>query len=265
MKNRFVHPSMFSALVLPFLVACGGADAPPADEPMAEAEESHSEDGAWSYAGDNGPAAWGMLSSEFSVCSEGVEQSPIDVATGSVMSAGLDPLMMSYQATSWSLEDTGHAINAVPAGDHHLMIGDDSYRLLQFHAHTPSEHTIDGQFFPMEVHFVHQSASGQLAVVGVMVQEGATDDGFGGIAAALADGSMSVSDVDPRALLPESLEYFTYPGSLTTPPCSEGVRWNLLKTPVTLTAELIAVFEGTHGVTNRPVQPINQRSVSGDE
>lgn len=265
MKTRFVHPSTVSALVLPFLIACGGADAPAADEPMAEEEESHSEDGAWSYAGDNGPAAWGMLSSEFATCSDGVEQSPIDVATGSVMAGGLDPLMMSYQPSSWTLEDTGHAINAMPAGDNQLMIGDVTYQLLQFHAHTPSEHTIDGQFFPMEVHFVHQNASGQLAVVGVMVQEGDTDDGFGGIAAALSDGSMSVSGVDPRTLLPENLDYFGYPGSLTTPPCSEGVRWNLLKTPVTLTAEQIAVFEGTHGMTNRPVQPINQRSVSGDE
>jgi len=180
------------------------------------------------------------------------------------MSMDLPDLSLMYSEGAFSISDTGHGFNVTPTGSNTLMIGDQAYTLLQFHAHTPSEHTLDGRSFPMEVHFVHQNEAGQLAVVGVMIEQVDGDSPYAPVATAISSDAGSVAALDVRSLLPESLGYFQYPGSLTTPPCSEGVAWNVLAQPVGMTAEQIAVFANAHGVTNRPVQPLGERMIHSE-
>ncbi len=216
---------------------------------------------SWSYGVENGPEDWGLMSEEYVACGEGLEQSPIDVQTESAAVEELDPLEFSWGGGDLKVEDTGLGFMATPNGEHMLMVGDDTYKLLQFHAHTPSEHMVDGKSFPMEIHFVHQNDAGELAVVGVMFEEGATSAQYAPVVASAAAGGGSATLDDILALLPSERAYFTYAGSLTTPPCSEGVRWILLKESMELGADQIKVFADAHGTTNRPVQPLGARVV----
>lgn len=248
----------FSLLMVAFLVGC----ATPETTPEADSAESHTESAKWTYEGATGPANWGTLSDEYATCGTGMAQSPIDVPRASANVTDLPALMFDYSATTLALSDTGHGYKAAPTGSHTLSIGDDTYTLLQFHAHTPSEHTLDGESFPMEVHFVHQSEAGELAVVGVMVEEGDENVAFQAVLHGILSGSMEAEIASPAALLPGSLQYFAYAGSLTTPPCSEGVRWNVLQESISMSPEQIAVFAGAHGITDRPVQPLNDRAIS---
>ena len=257
--NRLAILSLFVAL---FIVGCTNPEqeTPPAAEaepmPPAEVEEA-----SWTYEGTSGPDAWGSLSAEFESCSAGVEQSPIALMTADATTEALPALELNYGDASLSTEDTGHGYKATPSGEHMLMVGEDTYNLLQLHPHTPSEHTLNGESFPMEVHFVHQNDAGALAVVGVMIQSGEANEAYADFTA-LSAGTSDAADPAPlRALLPEGLDYMTYPGSLTTPPCSEGVRWIVLSEPITMSPEQIDVFASAHGMTNRPVQPLNERSV----
>lgn len=229
-------------------------------EEVAAAAETES---SWSYEGETGPESWGDLSEEYATCGTGQSQSPIDIPTGEARSGDVSGLELGYAGTELTLEDTGHGYKATPASENTLTIGEDSYRLLQFHAHTPSEHTVDGQSFPMEVHFVHQNDAGELAVVGVMVEEGAENGTYGPVVSALeaGQGSGTATVEDMAALMPESQEYYSYSGSLTTPPCTEGVRWIVMESPVAMSAAQLAVFEEAHGETNRPVVPLNEREV----
>lgn len=252
---RFLTLFVFATL----LAACA-----PAEEPNAVQEDAHSESTSWTYADTTGPDSWGTINAAYSACSEGVQQSPIDISVAAAMSMDLPDLSLQYTEGAFTITDTGHGFNVTPAGSNTLMIGDQAYSLLQFHAHTPSEHTLDGRSFPMEVHFVHQNAAGQLAVVGVMIEQIDGDSPYAPVATAISGGSATIDSLDVRALLPESMGYFQYPGSLTTPPCSEGVAWNVLAQPVGMTAEQIAVFANAHGATNRPVQPLGNRMIHSE-
>ena len=225
------------------------------------ATEAVVETASWDYGAEHGPQDWGLMSEEYAACSEGVEQSPIDLQPGAATADDLAELQFSWSGDDLKVEDTGLGFKASPGGEHTLTIGDDTYKLLQFHAHTPSEHTLDGKSFPMEIHFVHQNDAGELAVVGVMIEEGATSEVYNPIVTAASSGGGSATIGDIMALLPSEYGYFTYPGSLTTPPCSEGVRWIVLKESIELGADQIAVFKNAHGTTNRPVQPLGARVV----
>lgn len=215
---------------------------------------------AWSYTGETGPEAWGEVREAYATCSIGTEQSPVALSLADAVQAELPALMFNYSEAMLSVEDSGLGFTATPDGEHTLTIGDDLYTLLQFHAHTPSEHTLNGESFPAEVHFVHQNEAGELAVVGVMIQPGAENEAFAGYVAQ-ASGGEAMGANDLASMLPADKTYLAYSGSLTTPPCSENVRWNVLAEPITWSQEQIDVLVDAHGVTNRPVQPLEGRTV----
>lgn len=239
--------------------ACADTD-PEAETEVPAAAEPAAEQSEWSYEGETGPEHWGSLSAEYEACETGQAQSPIDIPTGEGEGDDLPSLDLAYGGSALTLEDTGHGYKATPGAEQTLTIGDQTYRLLQFHAHTPSEHTIDGESFPMEVHFVHQNDAGELAVVGVMVEEGQRNEGYADVVEAVQDAGQTATLDDVSSLLPSDRSYYTYSGSLTTPPCTEGVRWIVLEEPIDMSAEQLSAWQ-THGETNRPVVPVNQRKV----
>lgn len=263
-----LFPWIVAPALLFLTVACADEasnDTAVADEPEVEVVEDETPvvqaSTSWGYGAEGGPADWGLMNEEYAACAHGTEQSPINITPSSAESTDLAALDFDWSGGELMMEDTGLGFKATPSGDHTLTIGEDTYRLLQFHAHTPSEHTLDGKSFPMEIHFVHQNDAGELAVVGVMIESGSMNADYASTvsAATAMGGAFNVENL--ISLLPETYGYFTYPGSLTTPPCSEGVRWIVLKQPITLGADQIAAFANAHGVTNRPVQPVGSRTL----
>lgn len=236
----------------------------------ADGEVQESKDKVhWDYEGKEGPEYWGSLSPEFAACSDGKAQSPINITTpaSNPNQAAID---LNYPAFPLDAEDNGHTlVVTVPPGST-MKVGTETYNLLSFHYHTGSEHTIEGVQAPMEIHFVHKNAvTGGLGVLGVMVNAGTENPQLAQLLANLPDpaGVKQVPTVmiDPLELLPTDLSYFAYDGSLTTPPCTEGVRWHVLEQPITATQEQIDGFLGIYGANFRPVQPLNGRKVNVSE
>jgi len=219
----------------------------------------------WGYSGAGGPAHWGDLQPEFKLCGEGQQQSPINIIDA--VDSDLPELTFNYAATGLELVNNGHTIKVNYAPGSSIRVGSDEYKLLQFHFHSLSENAVDGQLFPAEAHLVHANAAGELAVVGVLFAEGDANPLLEKLwrhTPSKAQSTMSVaSNVSVTELLPGSAEYYAFSGSLTTPPCTEGVRWMVLKQPVTASAAQIKKFRSFFGDhdTNRPVQPLNGRIV----
>lgn len=222
----------------------------------------------WGYDGDQGPANWGALSPDFALCADGSAQSPIDIHDASALD--LVDIEFHYSDTAGAIINNGHTIQVDVAAGSAIIYNGIRYDLLQFHFHAPSEHTIDGEAAPMEIHFVHRDAnSGALAVVGVMFTEGAADNDayaavFEAMTAEAGEPQALSSPLTLGALLPETRAYYTYQGSLTTPPCSEIVRWLLLDTPVELSAGQIAAYTAIYDGNARPVQPLGKRDLLRD-
>ena len=220
----------------------------------------------WGYQGAGAPAHWGDLEPEFKTCGQGRKQSPIDIVNAV---PGTQPaLQFSYSSTTLSLVNNGHTIKANYAPGSSINVGGDQYQLLQFHFHSRSENMINGQSFPVEAHLVHANAAGDLAVVGVMFAEGAPNPLLEKLwsytpSKPYSDMVVPTAAVNVSALLPQNSNYYGFTGSLTTPPCTEGVRWMVLQTPVTASAAQISKFRSFFGGqdTNRPVQPLNGRVV----
>lgn len=217
----------------------------------------------WDYTGEHGPDHWGELSGEYSICGIGKNQSPIDL--GDSLDADLPELVFDYQNTGFVLEEnTGHAIQEVVRPGNLVRLGGAAYELKQFHFHSPSEHTFNGNHFPMEVHFVHQGESGELLVVGLMFKEGGHNALMDQLPSFRAErGEDPLGDgVDYNELITSRDDYFNYNGSLTTPPCSEGVKWFVMKNPIEVSADQIQHYHDLLGFdNNRPVQPTNARVV----
>lgn len=232
----------------------------------------------WSYGGDSGPNTWSTLSPAYAMCAEGKHQSPVNIVKTDV--TGGAPWSMDYKSTSFHIAhtehmeeiiDNGHTIQITVDEGSTLTYGGKTYSLKQFHFHTPSEHTIDGKNQPMEMHMVHQSEDGNLAVLGVLFKEGNTPDpNFAKIIANLPNAkgeSKHISD-ETFALhlhLPSDHAAYHYTGSLTTPPCSEDVQWLVLKDMISLTKEQISAFSSRIGPNNRPTQTLNDRTVNTDD
>ncbi len=219
----------------------------------------------WGYAGETGPEHWGSLAPEFKMCGEGKKQSPINI-TGAVK-GDLPELIFDYDDSDLQLVNNGHTIKAAYSSGSSINVGGDRYQLLQFHFHSKSENAIEGELFPMEAHLVHANAAGELAVVGVMFKEGEANpllERLWRYTPSKANSTMSApGSIEVADLLPKSPAYYAFTGSLTTPPCTEGVRWMVLKQPVTVSKEQIAKFRrffDDHD-TNRPVQALNGRTV----
>lgn len=222
------------------------------------------EEVAWGYEEANGPNIWGQLNPDYVLCAEGTLQSPIDLAAPT--ESALGDIMFSYQPSQMSVHHNGHTIEAAPAEDNWIEIDGERYDLLQFHFHAPSEHTVTGAFFDMEMHLVHRNEAGTLAVVGVMIAKGEGNAAFDPLwaqlpASAGETNQLENAAVDAGDLLPVGRQTYRYDGSLTTPPCSEGVKWNVLTAPIELSEEQIDAFKAVVHANNRPVQPLNEREL----
>jgi carbonic anhydrase len=221
-----------------------------------------SEEQHWSYSGEDGAQQWGDLSADYHLCSKGRNQSPINL-TGAV-DADLQELNLDYPNRGIVGEvNNGHTIQENLKPGNFLTIQGQQYEAKQFHFHSPSEHQIDGKSFPLEVHIVHANPEGQLAVFGLLFDEGEPNsmlDQLNGFRpAGLAP---YTGPVDYNLLITTRDEYYTYNGSLTTPPCSEGVLWVVPKNPVSASREQIDRFHKAMGAdTNRPIQPRNARTI----
>ncbi|SHO46408.1 carbonic anhydrase [Desulfopila aestuarii] len=228
------------------------------------AHASGSEGVHWGYSGDNGPEHWGQLSPDFSMCGTGKNQSPVNLT--SFIEAELEPLAMQYATEAIEVLNNGHAIQVNFAPGSSLEVEGRKYELKQIHFHSPSENVIDGKFYPMEGHLVHADAKGQLAVVAVMYEDGPVNSA---IAATWQEMPGAAGEKKPLAgvgtvegFLPGSRDYYRFNGSLTTPPCTEGVTWLVLKESAKLTADQIGQFQKVMGMANnRPVQPTNARMI----
>ena len=245
------------------------------DQPAHSA--AHGDVGHWDYGAEHGPARWGMLDTQYVTCARGLAQSPIDIANTTPNAqlpahpARFKPatLHVVHHAHRADVVNTGHSIQVNYANADTLIVGGDAYALQQYHFHSPSEHHVGGTSFPMEMHLVHTSADGRLAVVGVLIREGRHNAAFDPVWSGLpaTKGAEVVHDsvmVDVDDLLPAVRTSYRYDGSLTTPPCSEGVSWFVLTTPVELSAQQIAAFRNVLSGNSRPVQPLNGRVIAQD-
>ncbi len=239
-------------LALAFLVV--GCDDPNPDGDT-ESAESDTSTSAWSYEGQTGPENWASLSSEYAACG-GEQQSPIDLADASEPTEDAS-LTTSYTTASGDVVDTGHAIQVNTTGDT-LTYDGTSYELLQFHIHTPSEHTVEGDDYPAEIHLVHQAGNQQLAVLGIFVEEG--EEAHPALEGWIQGRDTTLS-VNPGRFLPDQQSYYTYEGSLTTPPCSEIVRWVVMDQPIQASEGQLETLRAKHDGNARPVQPLNDRQL----
>lgn len=218
----------------------------------------------WSYAGAAGPENWGALGNEFALCGVGQRQSPIDIRR--TVKADLPPIRFEYKPVPLSIVDNGHSIKIDTAGAGGIVVDGESYALVQFHFHKPSEEKINGKVFEMVAHLVHQSKSGKLAVVAVLMDAGKEQPLIRTLWTHLPlekNTPVTRADVhiDPARILPANRGYYTFLGSLTTPPCSEGVLWLVLKNPVQVSKEQLAGFATVYRSNVRPVQPVNGRVI----
>lgn len=219
----------------------------------------------WKHSeGEDGPENWKNLCDGFSDCG-GMAQSPVDISTSElVQDTALVALEFNYDSTEVDIINNHHTVQFNVSGDNLLTIKGKDYKLLQFHYHTLSEHTIDGSPSPMEVHFVHQYSASDFAVVGVMFAEGEENELFSKYLSdfPVTEGEFKSEDMIALLnLLPESKNYYHYSGSLTTPPCSEVVSWYVLENPVEASKEQIESFSNILKNNYRPVLPLNGRKV----
>lgn len=246
---------LFSALAMAALTAAFAAPAENATSPAAP----H----AWSYGGESGPEHWAELGPDNKVCSSGAQQSPIDLA--SAMPASATPPQVNWlPAKGGMVVNNGHTIEVDVDGAGGVEINGVNYALKQFHFHHPSEHTVNGKSFPLELHLVNQAADGRLAVISVLFLEGTPSPALDMIwaTAPAKEAKAAVAfQIDPAKFLPESTGAFRYEGSLTTPPCSENVTWTVMAQPQTVSASQVAAFSTLFPNNARPVQPLNRRYV----
>ncbi|EWY36567.1 hypothetical protein N825_26385 [Skermanella stibiiresistens SB22] len=248
-------------------LAIGGVAACPICVGVAKAvagEPHHGAAGAtphWAYEGAEGPEHWGVLTPEFRSCSLGLEQTPIDI-DGAVR-AEMGSIDIAFAPIPATVVNNGHTIQVNCARGSHSVISGVRHELLQFHFHHPSEHLLSGKAFQMECHFVHKAASGALAVVGVLINPGAAnaalDPVWDVLPVTAGEEAKLANDIDPATLLPDHRAYFRYAGSLTTPPCSEGVTWTILGAPIEASKAQIAKFAALFPNNARPIQGRNRR------
>ena len=265
--------------IIAAILALGGCEshAPGGLEGAHESAGAGTHEIHWGYDAENGPEIWADLSLDYSLCRDGVLQSPIDLRDAEPRP--LPQLTRAYQPASLRIIrhehvvdviDNGHTIQVNSDDGSVLRIGDAAFELAQFHFHAPSEHTVIGRHSPMEMHLVHQSDSGELAVIGVLIEEGSHNAAFEPVWADLPDEvgeeiHLEHIAVDIDDLLPTSHRSYRYMGSLTTPPCSEGVSWLVFAEPIQLSTEQIRAFTEIIHENNRPVQPRGARAVLIDQ
>ncbi|NTV94640.1 MAG: carbonic anhydrase family protein [Thiobacillus sp.] len=216
----------------------------------------------WTYSGEEGPENWGKLAAEYSLCGTGKNQSPVNLTAE--IEAQLPAIKFAYTTTATEILNNGHTVQANFAPGSTLTVSGHTFELKQVHFHAPSENQFDGKNYAMEGHLVHADKDGNLAVVAVMYKEGrqnhAIDKLWRQMPANAGDKVALTAQFKASELLPANRDYYRFNGSLTTPPCSEGVTWLVMKYPVTAEKEQVEQFAHTmHHPNNRPVQPLNAR------
>ena len=232
----------------------------------AHASSAHGGEVHWAYEGDTGPQAWGKLKPDFNTCASGKRQSPINIEDGNTLQGPAEPVQFAYAPSNGTVVNNGHTIQVDVQGENAITVRGSTYRLLQFHFHTPSEEQINFKRFPMVAHLVHKNNEGQLAVVAVLLDEGIASPFIdkvwtympldSGDRVRMPPGLLNLSE-----LLPTDQRYYQFMGSLTTPPCSEGVLWMVLKKPVTISRGQYKLFTQLYPNNARPVQAVNGRVV----
>jgi len=218
----------------------------------------------WGYTGADGADNWGKLHPDFALCANGKNQSPINITN--TLDAETPAITFNYQANGGEVINNGHTIQVNFAAGSSMNLRGTTYHLKQFHFHAPSENLIDGKSYPLEAHLVHADDKGNLAVVGVMYNIGAANDAVSAAWAAMpekADGKATLAQaINGMTLLPSNQDYYRFNGSLTTPPCSEGVTWLVMKEAMTVSQAQVDQFTKVMGgINNRPVQDVNARPV----
>lgn len=223
----------------------------------------------WSYKGHTGPMHWAALEQEFAACGAGREQSPIDIRPGTAEKAQLPAIAFDYQPAPLKIVDNGHTIQVNYPPGSFITVDGQRYELQQFHFHKPSEEAIDGRHAAMVAHLVHKDDQGHLAVVAVLLNPGEVNPMvatlWNNLPARKGQEVASNVQINVADLLPPDRSYYTFAGSLTTPPCSEGVRWFVLKNPATLSAGEIGRFGQAYPMNARPLQPLNDRMVKASD
>lgn len=242
----------------------------------------------WSYKGNNGPARWGTLSPDFALCAKGKQQSPINIPrkvakTDNELSIHYEALPLTIVDSGPTeltidkqklLVDTGHGIQVNYHGSHkkeYIKYNGTTYYLTQFHFHTPSENQWHGRSFPLEIHFVNQSDDGKVAALGVFVTAGGSNQSLEEVISHMPtqkgkEETIPDIKIKPSDLIPQNSKYFAFMGSLTTPPCTEGFQWLVMKIPVTAdTAQILELRKAMGGMNARPVQSLNSRTIISSE
>ncbi len=222
----------------------------------------------WGYEGELGPAHWGALKAEYATCSAGKVQSPIDIRSS--VDVQLPAITFDYKASPLKIVNNGHTTQVIYAAASYISVGTRRYELKQIHFHHPSEERIQGKSFDMVAHLVHADSEGQLAVVAVLLNRGSANGTIQSVWDSLPPSQgepheINGTSVNAAGLLPSDRAYFTFPGSLTTPPCTEGVTWFVLQTPTEISGQQIDAFAKIFPNNARPIQPIGDRQVRNSQ
>jgi carbonic anhydrase len=268
--SRTKHSGSRSALAACLVTALLGLACAQAEH---EGASEHAGVVHWGYEGQEGPSHWAELNPAWAVCGDGTHQSPVDL--GEAVEGGGATLRTDYGRGTLSIArnahvvdflDNGHTIQVKYDRGSTVAVGDLEFELVQFHFHAPSEHTVDGRHYPIEMHLVHRSEDGELAVIGVFIEEGEHHPAFEALIEGLPsevgeERHFEEVEIDVDTFMPPQDRFYRYEGSLTTPPCTEGVRWAVMAKPVRASAEQIAALDAAMPENNRPVQRLGEREV----
>lgn len=217
----------------------------------------------WHYDGEYGPEQWGKMHPNFAQCGTGERQSPIDIRDG--FSVELDPLQFDYKQTKFNVIDNGHTIQVGVSPGQYVRISGKLFELVQFHFHKPAEERINGKGFAMVVHLLHKDTDGKLAVVAILIEPGKANEvvqaAWNNLPLEKNTTVKALQDIDLSQLLPKAQTYYTYMGSLTTPPCSEGVLWIVMKEPIEISSDQISIFNRLYPMNARPLQKAHERMI----
>jgi carbonic anhydrase len=217
----------------------------------------------WSYQGEGGPLGWGKLSAANVKCDSGERQSPINIRDG--IRVDLDPLTFDYKPSRFSVTDTGYTIQVNVGAGNFINVSGRTYELVQFHFHKPSEERINGKGFDMVIHLVHKDGDGRLAVVALLIERGKSQSlvqsVWNNLPLEKNEPVQALNTMDLSKVLPVGRDYYTYMGSLTIPPCTEGVLWLVMKDTIEISPEQIDIFSWLYPMNARPIQKTSGRLI----
>ncbi|MFZ6773998.1 carbonic anhydrase [Undibacterium sp. SXout7W] len=217
----------------------------------------------WSYQGEGGPLNWGKLNTANAKCDMGERQSPIDIRDG--IRVDLDPITFDYSPSRFTVVDNGHTIQVNIGSGNYINVLGHNYELVQFHFHKPSEERVNGKSFEMVAHLVHKDADGKLAVVAVLIERGKAHSlvqhVWNNLPLEKNEPVQPLTTMDMNQILPVKRDYYTYMGSLTTPPCTEGVLWLVMKEPIEISPDQLAIFSRLYPMNARPIQKNSGRLI----